>query len=158
RAGQNANIGKSFFAMDAANIFNKAMPVAMMKDSARSKILPANLRRDMAQAAFVRAALLDDHEVAIQAATALEAELPEVKEFLAPYRKALQPDARRFAAAFLSLKFPGLRPFVSNGVGRTTAVDDIDSYRDNYWCTEPPVPLGGAPSGDEQSKSRPVET
>jgi len=157
-AGQNANVGKRFFAMDAANIFNKAMPVAMMKDSARSKILPANLRRDMAQAAFVRAALLDDHEVAIQAATALEAELPEVKEFLAPYRKALTPDARRFAAAFLSLKFPGLRPFVSNGVGRTTAVDDIDSYRDNYWCTEPPVPLGGAPSGDEQSKSRPVET
>ncbi|HEU5236809.1 MAG TPA: hypothetical protein VFU37_06690 [Pyrinomonadaceae bacterium] len=157
-AGQNANGGKSFFAMDAANIFNKAVPVAMMKDSARSKILPANLRRDVAQAAFARAALLDDHEVAIQAAVALEAELPELKEFLAAYKKALTPDARRFAAAFLSLKFPGLRPFVSNGVGRTTAVDDIDSYRDNYWCTAPPVPLGGAPSGDEQSKSRPVET
>ena len=157
-AGQNANGGKSFFAMDAANIFNKAMPVAMMKDSARSKILPANLRRDVAQAAFVRAALLDDHEVAIQAAVSLEAELPELKEFLAAYKKALTPDARRFAAAFLSLKFPGLRPFVSNGVGRTTAVDDIDSYRDNYWCTEPPVPLGGAPSEDEQSKSRSVET
>ena len=157
-AGQTANRAKSFFAMDAANIFNKATPLAMMKDSARSRILPANLRRDVSQAAFVRAALLDDHEVAIQAAASLEAELPEVKEFLAAYRKALTPDARRFAAAFLSLKFPGLRPFVSNGVGRTTAVDDIDSYRDNYWCTEPPVPLGGAPSGDEQSKSRPVET
>jgi len=151
-AAQTARGAKSFFDLDAASIFNKAMPAAVMKDAARSRSLPANLRRDVAQAAFVRAAMLDDRETAIQAATVLESELPQVKEFLAAYQKATTPDARRFAAAFLTLKFPGLRPFVSAGIGRTTAVDDVDSYRDNYWCTEPPQPQGGPPADDEQSK------
>lgn len=153
---QMANGAKSLFDLDAANVFNKAMPVSMMKDAARSKSLPPNLRRDVAQASFVRAAMLDDRETAIQAAASLESELPQVKEYLAAYQKATTPDARRFAAAFLTLKFPGLRPFVSTGVGRTTPVDDIDSYRDNYWCTEPPFPQGGMSSEDERSKMKEV--
>lgn len=155
---QTAKRGQYFFDLDAANVFNKAMPVTIMKDAARSKLLPANLRRDVAQAAFVRAAMLDDRETAVQAIAALEVELPDVKEFLAAYQKATTPDARRFAAAFLTLKFPGLRPFVATGIGRTTAVDDIDSYRDNYWCTEPPPPLGGEAAADDESKTKPVGT
>lgn len=147
---------KSLFDLDAADTFNRAMPVAIMKDAASSKTLPANLRRDVAQAAFVRAAMLNDRETAIQAAASLEAELPDVKEFLAAYKKATTPEASRFAAAFLTLKFPGLRPYVSAGVGRTTAVDDVDSYRDNYWCAEPPTPLSGPPSEDAQGKTKPV--
>jgi hypothetical protein len=154
-AEQTAKGAKSFFDLDAANVFNKAMPVAVMKDAARSNILPVNLRRDVAQASFVRAAMLDDHETAIQAAASLEIELPALKEFLAAYGKATTPDARRFAAGFLTLKFPGLRPFVSAGIGRTTAVEEIDSYRDNYWCTQPPTPQGGPPS-EEQGKTKPV--
>ena len=155
-AAETTKGAKSFFDLDATGVFNKAMPVAVMKDAARSKSLPPNLRRDVAQAAFVRAAMLDERETAIQAAAALESELPQVKEFLAAYQKASTPDARRFAAAFLTLKFPGLRPFVATGIGRTTAVDDVDSYRDNYWCTEPPMPQGGVPSDDEQGKPKPV--
>jgi hypothetical protein len=127
-----------------------------MKDAAGLKTLPANLRRDVAQAAFVRAAMLDDRETAIQAAASLETELPQVKEFLDTYQKATTPDARRFAGAFLTLKFPGLRPFVSAGVGRSTAVDDVDSYRDNYWCTDPPAPQNGSPSEDAQGKPKSV--
>jgi hypothetical protein len=155
-APKSGETPKSLFDQDAADVFNRAMPVAIMKDAAGSKTLPPNLRRDVAQAAFVRAALLDDRESAIQAAASLEAELPQVKEFLAAYQKATTPDASRFAAAFLTLKFPGLRPYVSTGVGRTTAVDDVDSYRDNYWCAEPPTPLSGPPSDDAQAKTKPV--
>ena len=32
----------------------------------------------------------------------------------------------------------------------------MDSYRDNYWCAEPPPPLGGSPSEDESTKPKPV--
>jgi len=148
---------KYFFDLDAANSFNKTMPVAVIKDAALSRTLVPNLRRDVAQAAFVRAALLDDRESANQAATLVQELYPATKEFLAAYQRATTPDARRFAAAFLSLKFPGLRPYVTAGVGRGTPLDDVDSYRDNYWCTEPPGPFGGAYGGSgDENKSKPV--
>ena len=143
-----------FFDLDAANIFNKAMPVAILKDAARGKTLAPNLRRDAAQAAFVRAALVDDRETATQAALLLQDMYPELKEFLGSYQKAATPEARRFAAAFLSLKFPGLRPYVSAGIGRTTVLKEIDSYRDNWWCTEPPVPQTYGPQ-DEEGEAKP---
>jgi hypothetical protein len=55
----------------------------------------------------------------------------------------------------MSLKFPGLRPYVSAGVGRTTALEEIDSYRDNYWCAEAPTPQSGPPSQDvEEGKAK----
>ena len=158
-AEQTAKGAKVFFDLDAANIFNKAMPAAMFKDAARSNVLPPNLRKDVAQAAFARAALVDDYQSAAQAAVVLQEYYPQTKEFLTAYERATTPEARRFAAAFISLKFPGLRPYVSAGVGRTTAVDEVDSYRDNYWCTQPPVPQA-VPLGDEDpqetNKARPV--
>src|SRR5437868_2619449 len=156
-AEQTTKGAKFFFDLDAANVFNKAMPVAIMKDAARAKQLPPNLRKYLAQAASPRAALLDDREAAMAAAALLQDIYPQMKEFLTAYEKATTAGARRFAAAFLSLKFPGVRPFVSAGIGRTTALDDIDEYRDNYWCTEPPTPQGGPPSEDnpdEQNKKR----
>jgi hypothetical protein len=158
-AAQTANGAKFFFDLDAANVFNKVMPVAVLNNSSHSKLLPTNLRKDVAQAAFARAALLDDRETANQAAAVLQEFYPQMKEFLAAYQRATTPEARRFAAAFLSLKFPGVRPFVQAGVGRTTAVEEIDSYRDNYWCAEPPTPQSGPPSDDdpqEANKKRPV--
>ena len=91
---------KLFFDLDAANAFNKAMPVALIKDAARSNSLAPNLRRDVAQAAFARAALIDDRETASQAAVLVQEMYPQLKEFLASYQKATTPDARRFAAAF----------------------------------------------------------
>ncbi len=146
-----------FFDLDAANVFNKLMPVAIIRDAARGKTLAPNLRRDVAQAAFVRAALIDDHETAAQAAVLLQDMRPELKEFLGGYQRATTPDAKRFAAAYLSLKFPGLRPYVSAGIGRTTSVEEVDSYRDNWWCTEPPASMSGAASQgeDEEAKSKP---
>ncbi|MDX6304323.1 MAG: hypothetical protein QOI77_1292, partial [Blastocatellia bacterium] len=143
-----------FFDLDGANAFNKAMPVALVKDSARSKALAPNLRRNVAQAAFVRAALLDDYKTASEAAMLVEEMYPQLKEFLAAYQKATTPDARRFAAAFLSLKFPGLRPYVSAGIGRTTALEEIDSYRDNYWCAEPLQPQNVPIGDDEEGKAK----
>lgn len=158
-AEKTANGAKFFFDLDAANIFNKVVPVSTINEAAHSKLLPPDLRKDVAQAAFARAALLDDRVIANQAAAVLQEFYPQMKEFLVAYQRAATPEARRFAAAFLSLKFPGVRPFVQAGIGRTTAADEIDSYRDNYWCVEPPTPQSGAGSDEdpeEANKKRPV--
>jgi hypothetical protein len=148
---------KVFFDLDGANAFNRAMPVALIEEAANSKALAANLRRDVAQAAFVRAAMIDDRITANQAAAFLQGMYPQLREFLTAYQKAATPDARRFAAVFVSLKFPGLRPYVSAGVGRTTALEEIDSYRDNYWCAQPPTPMSGsgAQGEGEEGKAKP---
>src|SRR5437660_2614364 len=156
---ENTKGGELFFDQDAANVFNKAMPMTVIRDAARSRILAPNLRRDVTQAAFVRAALIDDRETAAQAASLLQEMHPELKEFLAAYQIAATADARRFAAAYLSLKFPGLRPYVSYGIGRTSPINEIDSYRDNWWCAEPPSSRSGAPSegeGQAETKAKPV--
>ncbi len=156
---ENTKGGELFFDQDAASVFNKAMPMSLMRDAARSRILAPNLRRDVIQSAFVRAALIDDRETAVQAASLLQEMHPELKEFLAAYQMAATADARRFAAAYLSLKFPGLRPYVSYGIGRTSPMNEVDSYRDNWWCAEPPSSRSGAPSegeGETESKPKPV--
>ena len=143
-----------FFDQDGANAFNKAMPLSLIKDAARRKTLAPNLRADVAQAAFVRTALLDDHETADQAAVLLQEFYPQLGEFLSAYQKATTPDAQRFAAVFVSLKFPGLRPYVSAGIGRATALEEVDSYRDNYWCAEPAKPQNVPMGEDEAGKTK----
>ena len=133
------NGAQLFFDLDATNVFNKAMPVAIMKDAVRSTALEPNLRRSVTQAAFVRAALLEDRDIAAQAGIILSDLQPELREPLAAYESARTPDARQFAIVYLLLNFPGLRPYVAEGVGRTTPINEIDSYRDNWWCAEPPI-------------------
>ncbi|HEX5702218.1 MAG TPA: hypothetical protein VFX97_03265 [Pyrinomonadaceae bacterium] len=148
---------KVFFDADAATVFNKLMPVALWADAARSDLLPANLQRNVAQASFMRAALTDRAAVANQTATTMAAAYPEAKELLTAYQRATTPDARRFAAAYLALKFPGLRPYVTFGVGRGTDIAEMDSYRDNWWCAEPPTSFGGyfSEGGDATKKQMP---
>ncbi len=156
---ESAKGSELFFDQDAANIFNKAMPMSVIRDAARSRTLAPNLRQDVAQAAFIRAALIDDRETTVQAAALLQEIHPELKEFLNAYQMAATADARRFAAAYLSLKFPGLRPHVSYGVGRTSPLNEIDSYRDNWWCVEPPASRSGVTSegeGEAEPKPKPV--
>ncbi len=154
-AAEMTHGAKLFFDTDATGVFNKLMPVALMNEAASSSTLPANLRRDVTQASFMRAALLDRSATANQAATKLASVYPEMRELLTAYQAAATADARRFAAAFLALRFPGLRPFVTAGIGRTTDVSEIDSYRDNWWCEAPPGMFGGAPETEETSNSKP---
>jgi hypothetical protein len=138
-AAADSKGAKLFFDADAATVFNKLMPVAIAIEAALNKNLAANLRRDVAQAAFLRAAMLDQTATANKAATLLATLTPELRDLLTDYQHAVSPDARKFAAAYLALKYPGLRPFVSIGLGRTTALGDVDEYRDNWWCAEPPT-------------------
>jgi hypothetical protein len=157
-AESTTNGAKLFFDNDAGSILNRATPTNVLNDAARDASLAPNLRRDIAQAAFVRAALLGDAESAATAATLLASLYPELREQLSAYQRATTPEAKRFAAAYLSLKFPGLRPYVSVGVGRTSAIAEMDSYRDNWWCAGPPIPMSqqGENGGDLENKPFPV--
>ena len=122
------------FDYDAGNALNQQFPVTILKDAAKSTTLPASLRRDLAQAAWLRAAILGDTKTADELVPVLSSLVPELSTLLEAYLSAPTPEAKKFSAIYAWLKFPGLEPVVDVGVGRETALNKQDSLRDNWWC------------------------
>ena len=122
------------FDVDAAKILNEQAPLDLLLDAARRDVLPRPMRREVATSAWVRAILFEDASSAKLVTPLLQDLAPELKEPLESYLKASDPAARRFAAVFLMLRYPGLRPYVEVGFGRLTPVEKLDDYRDNWWC------------------------
>ena len=107
----------------------------MLKEAVRSDVLPAGPRRDLAQAAWLRAALLSDTTTADELVPVLSRLVPEISELLNTYRTTTPPDEKKFAAIYAWLKAPGLEPVIDAGLGRETPLHQQDSYRDNWWCS-----------------------
>jgi len=89
----------------------------------------------MAQAAFIRAVILDDLKAADALAPTLKELLPAVSSQLEDFEKETRPDAKEFAAVYLWLKTPGMEPIVDEGIGREIPLNERDTYRDNWWCS-----------------------
>jgi hypothetical protein len=127
--------GKPFFDVDAAHALNQQIPLSLLKDAASSDVLPAGPRRDLAQAAWLRAALLGDTNTADELVPVLSGLVPEIAELLNNYRSTTPPDEKKFAVIYAWLKSPGLEPIVDAGIGRETPLHQQDTYRDNWWCS-----------------------
>jgi hypothetical protein len=127
--------GKPFFDVDAAHALNKQLPISVLKEAVKSHALPAEPRRDLAQAAWLRAALLGDTQTADELAPILAKLVPEAAELLNKYVSTTQPEEKKFAAIYGWLKTPGLEPIVDAGLGREMPLHQQDVYRDNWWCT-----------------------
>jgi hypothetical protein len=128
-------------------LLNTRIPVNVYAQIARSNAVPRNLHRRLSPTAWVRAALLDQPDVAAAVAKeALEAE-PRLKRYIDDYSRAQTADEREFAVVFAILHFPGIRPF-TNSFARFTDNARIDPYRDNWWCTD----VGGDPEESSMLK------
>jgi hypothetical protein len=126
--------GKPLFDVDASEALNAEMPLAVLSQVASGSHLPDHLQRDVTQAVWLRAVLLGNHVVANAVVPQLKSRAPEMTPLLNEYVSARGPEAKKFAAIYLWLKFPGLEPVVDAGVGRLGPLDGQDSYRDNWWC------------------------
>jgi hypothetical protein len=91
------------------------------------------LRGQVALAAWTRAILLGDGASARELALAVSELIPELKPSLNAWLGARDPQARRFEAALIMLRHPGIRPYVDPGVGRVTPLGQMDRLRDNWW-------------------------
>ncbi|GAC1445942.1 MAG: hypothetical protein NVSMB56_00760 [Pyrinomonadaceae bacterium] len=129
-----ANGGNVYFDVDGANILNSRLPVTVLRDAATVQILSTGLRRDVTQAAWVRAVLLDNRQLASELALPLARLMPEIKSQLQAYVSAASDEDARYTALYTLLKFPGIEPFVDANLGRITPTAEIDSFRDNWWC------------------------
>jgi tetratricopeptide (TPR) repeat protein len=124
---------RPLFDDDAAAVLTRWMPLSVLMHAAHSKTLPSALRDQVALAAFVRAILLGNEPAARQLAPQVMESVPKLKPSIESWLDAKSPHAQRFAAAYMMLQNPGLRYEVDPGPGRSTALDEIDSFRDNWW-------------------------
>lgn len=147
--------GKALFDADAGAILNRRMPLALLSQVAGSSRLPENLRRDVTQAAWLRAVLLDNPRIAAALVPKLKTVAPEMASLLTEYLSAREPAAKKFAAVYAWLKFPGLEPVIDAGVGRGGSLAEQDSYRDNWWCT---ASLSSETPRSDESKEPPIPT
>lgn len=128
---------------DAITALNRFLPVALLAKAVEDAKVPQSLRREIALAAWTRAALLGNRAVARTLAPAVDTFEPELRPSVQAYESAASPAARRFAVALTALQFPGLRPFVLTYYkratwGGVTPLDQIDDYRQNWWGTQGP--------------------
>jgi len=129
-----AILGKPLFDEDTAKSLNRQMPLALLKDAAVSQALPQHLRSDLAQAVWIRSVLLGDYKTADELAPTLKALVPSLSGSLDDFLKTPQSEAKRFSALYAWLKFPGIEPIVDTGMSRSSAMNQQDTYRDNWWC------------------------
>jgi hypothetical protein len=126
----------------AANMLNH-MPVAMLIEAAHIKDAPFVLRRGTALVAWERAVLINDFSSADSAAHIIAELSPSDARDLEGYFHAQGPDNKRFAAAMVMLRWPGLQPQFYTANLRDDPMRKIDNYRQNWWCKELPMQQTG---------------
>ncbi|HEY4838628.1 MAG TPA: hypothetical protein VIH72_08480 [Candidatus Acidoferrales bacterium] len=154
---------EQMFDRDGALAFTREMPTSMLARAAEEKILPALLRVNVAESAWVRAVVIGDDANAMRLAldmgkikprngrtpqVDIDVE-PEVAATMKEYVEAPDRAARQFAAAEIILRMPGLRPFVAFGAARGDKVGEMDRFHDNWWCGMPAKEPGQ--TGDRQN-------
>lgn len=136
------NASEPRFDGDALTVFNRFLPVALLAKAVVDAKVPQSLRHEIALAAWTRAALLGDSDVARSLAPAVETFEPESRPSVQAYDAAKTRAARRFAAVLTALRFPGLQPFVLTYKraewGGITPLSQINNYRNNWWGTQGP--------------------
>ena len=111
------------FDQDFVSVLNHHTPLATLIDSATSPSLPANLRQDIALIAWTRAVLLEDNTSAAKLAPMLPKSIRDIAG-----------SSTGFPADLAILRNSGIRPYLEPGVPRIASYDQLDSFRDNWWC------------------------
>ncbi len=124
--------------IDATSAFlmNTRIPVATYAKVALSPSIPENLRVKIIPTVWLRAALLDRPDVAASVARDAVTAEPRLQPYVEQYSQAQSNQEREFVAAFASLHFPGIRPFIVSTFERFEDNMKIDDYRDNWWCSD----------------------
>jgi len=124
------------FNRSAAETLTKRLSVADLIRAAESPLLPQQLRREVARSTWVRAVLLNDLNSAESLQSALHDLDPPLWKMMQPFRSTSDFAEKHFAAVFVILSNPGLKPSVREGSLRTATLGEIDNYRDNWWCAD----------------------
>jgi len=112
------------FDEDAALVFNRQTPLAMLVEAASSPTLPPNLRQDLVLATWTRSVLLGD-----------EADAAKLSPHLPDSIRKTAGTSIAFPAILAILRNPGLRPFLEPGISHLVTFNYLDHFRNNWWCS-----------------------
>lgn len=124
------------FDLQSAATLNQRLPTPVLVQAVESSTLPAKLHDALSVATWSRAAILGDSEAAKALAPAVSKVAAGFEPYAAAYNSAADDAARKFAAAFALLHYPGMRAYVDAGEQRSEALAKIDELRDNWWCLD----------------------
>lgn len=130
---------------EAAFWLNARLPLAQWS-AAIGRTAAPDVRERLAQAAWTRAVLLGRTAEAEEAAKALGESVPEIAAW-----STAAPADRTVLATWALVKNPGLAPVVEGGFPRWATVDEVDSYRRNWWCAALPTEV----SSDDRNDNLP---
>jgi len=142
---------RPLFDVDAARVINRRLPLDTLRELVHRTVLPTHLRRELAMAILTRSLILKEDDTTRDLVPVVKTLIPELGPSLDEYRATINREARVFTGIFMILRFPGLKPYVQENVGRLTPFDQIDNYRDNWWCALEPATLGTSREGDQLS-------
>jgi hypothetical protein len=124
----------------ASAAINRFASLAEISRLQQDPALPERNRRELALIGFLRAALQGkDAEAAAFADAAVRLDA-ETAALFAEWKAAPDADSKKFAAALLSLRNPGLSIDLWPTWGRGTPLDEIDNLRANWWCAIAELP------------------
>lgn len=106
---------------------------ALLAQALETEQLAPALARRVAVFAWMKANLVGDEESASRIVPWLRKLAPEMRADVDSYAAA-HGEARRFAFALASLRFPGARPQPGRPIARETPIQQVDSFGDNWWC------------------------
>ena len=126
------------FDEDGAFALNHFFPLAKLAEAAESGVLPQNLQFQVAQAAWVRAVMLDRPEVARRMTPLLTGCRPAWKQVLPAYDAAKTAEERNVLGLLALMRFASTEPSVRSGEERRGGFASYDEFRQNWWCTAVP--------------------
>src|SRR6516164_5532485 len=112
------------------------MPLPLMARVAQSDRLPPNMQRDVALAAWTRAVLLDDAEIANSVTPTVARHFPQYGAGWRAYQSAASPQQKKIEAALLLLRLPGASPWLASGLGYPYMRDRIGLFATRWWSHE----------------------
>ncbi len=118
---------------DFARIVNHYMPLARLVQAVTRDILPAELRRELTQVAWVRAMVLENEQARAALVPILRDLWPHWGSRIDTYVRAPTKEARRFIGALLILESRGMGLDMASG-GR----ERLNSFDANWWCARRP--------------------
>jgi hypothetical protein len=124
------------FDTETALILNTRIPLDLLGQAAIGGELAEKLRGELAVAAWTRAVMLGRHDIASTMAPEAAKAYPVMKDDLESYISAGTAQDKWHAALFTILGYPGARPYVNALSARSTPMQKIDNYSDNWWCED----------------------